>query len=72
MGPMPDKLLCMPDSSPVKSRDAFNTWHYAQVARGEAFSFQKELSAYHQSDEKLLKEGCLEFKSHFKGLVTVI
>ena len=53
----------MPEVMSVSGRKAFETWHAQQTG---TFNFAEELVAYCESDVKLLKEGCLNFKQLFE------
>lgn len=66
VGPLPAKRHFMPEAMSMNDRGEFEKWHDGQVAKNVVFDFQKELVEYCQSDVKLLKEGCLQFKKLFE------
>ena len=67
VGPIPDMKYYMPETMSVSGRKAFETWYAQQVADQVQFDFSKELIEYCQSDVKLLKAGCLNFKRFFEA-----
>ena len=66
VGPIPAKHFYMPESMSVPGRTEFEKWYAEQVEKNVEFDFQKELIEYCESDEQLLKQGCLTFKRLFK------
>ena len=58
----------MPDVMSVSARRDFEAWHTRQRLANVICDFQKELTEYRESDVKLLKQGCLSFKSVFEPL----
>ena len=56
------------DVMSVSVRRDFEAWHTRQRVANIIYDFQKELTEYCESDVKLLKQGCLSFKSVFEPL----
>ena len=68
VGRIPDTSYFMPDVMSVSARGDFEAWHTRQCAANVIYDFQKDLTEYCKSDIKLLKQGCLSFKSVFEPL----
>ena len=68
VGRIPDTSYFMPDVMSVSARRDFEVWHTRQRVASVIYDFQKELTEYCESDVKLLKQGCLSFKSVFEPL----
>ena len=49
-------------------RYTLEAWHTRQCVANVIYDFQKDLTEYCKSDIKLLKQGCLSFKSVFEPL----
>ena len=63
VGPLPDIHYYDPDGMSVERREEFDKWY--KQRKEENFDFQKELTEYCQSDVRLLKEGCEQFRKIF-------
>ena len=68
VGRIPDTSYFMPDVMSVSARRDFEAWHTRQRVANVIYDLQKELTEYCESDVKLLKQGCLSFKSVFEPL----
>ena len=67
VGPLLAVHYYMPDNMSMEDRAQFLEWH-AQLTHEEyIFNFKKELLEYCQSDVRLLKEGCMNFKREFEA-----
>ena len=52
----------------VSARGDFEAWHTRQCVANVIYDFQMDLNEYCKSDIKLLKQGCLSFKSVLEPL----
>ena len=68
VGILPSRDHYMPETMSPEDRQAFETWHQEQRDQGVVFHFKEELTAYCESDVRLLKQGCLTFKRLFEDL----
>ena len=68
VGILPSRDHYMPETMSPEDRQAFETWHQEQREKGVVFNFKEELTAYCESDVRLLKQGCLTFKRLFEDL----
>ena len=68
VGILPSRDHYMPETMSPQDRQAFETWHQEQRDQGVVFHFKEELTAYCESDVRLLKQGCLTFKRLFEDL----
>ena len=68
VGILPSRDHYMPETMSPQDRQAFETWHQEQRDKGVVFNFKEELTAYCESDVRLLKQGCLTFKRLFEDL----
>ena len=68
VGILPSRDHYMPETMSPENRQAFETWHQEQRDQGVVFHFKEELTAYCESDVRLLKQGCLTFKRLFEDL----
>ena len=68
VGILPSRDHYMPETMSPQDRQAFETWHQEQRDKGVVFNFKEELTAYCESDVRLLKQGCLTFKRMFEDL----
>ena len=66
VGPVPSMDYYIPESMSPKGRKAFETWHADQRKNNVEFHFAEELVQYCESDVRLLKEGCMTFKTLFE------
>ena len=65
IGPFPDKEYYDPQGMSTQRKAAFEEWYEKQ--QGKQFDFQKEILKYCQSDVRLLKQGCEQFRKLFKN-----
>ncbi|XP_078364066.1 uncharacterized protein LOC144648356 [Oculina patagonica] len=68
VGEMPAIDYYTPQHMSVKGRREFQEWYDRQKQKNQPFDFRQELRAYCESDVKLLKEGCLTFKTLFEKI----
>ena len=66
-GALPPVEDYLPNSMSTEEKEKFLEWHAEKTAEGYMFKFQEELLKYCESDVKLLKEGCLQFKREFEA-----
>ena len=67
-GPMPPRDTYDPDGMTASKRAEFVEWYDARVADRYVFDLADEMSAYCESDVKLLKAGCEKFIHEFNGV----
>ena len=65
MGPLPEPHYYDPDGMSVERKREFDKWYKERKEEENVFDFQKELTEYCQSDVRLLKEGCQQFRKLF-------
>ena len=65
VGTLPDKQYYDPDGMSPDRQEEFDKWYTQR--KEENFDFQEELLAYCQSDVRLMKEGCEQFRNLFKN-----
>ena len=69
VGYMPDNSYYDPDGMSPARKEEFLTWYDEKVSKRYIFNFQEELLSYCQSDVRILKQGCMTFRSQFKEIV---
>jgi len=67
VGPLPEPHYYDPDGMSPQRKKEFDKWYNERKEEENMFDFQKELTEYCQSDVRLLKEGCEQFRNLFKN-----
>ena len=67
VGYLPDQHYYDPEGMSVERKKEFDKWYKQRKEENQLFDFQEELLAYCQSDVRLLKQGCEQFRKLFKN-----